>query len=207
MKLKDIARLCLKTATIGISKARGTQWLGNGYASYPVFNLPELDIDTAAAVLDIDTAAAVLDIDEEKADMLDVRYVELLPKFDLAEVCEGEEVLTGVVLRFLYNGRQLDAWQTEGKRIVLVDPAYTKPYFADAAEEPALYLRRTLTGTDYIVGKSGMFVTAVIMPFETDAKMADDLSRKFYRLGAAMDTAAAAIPVDPATGEVRAADE
>lgn len=197
MKLKDIARLCLKTATIGISGARGTQWLGNGYASYPVFNLPKLDIDTAAAVLDID---------EEKADMLDVRYVELLPKFDLAEANDEEEALTGVVLRFLYNGKQLDAWQTEGKRIVLVDPAYTKPYFADAAEEPALYLRRTLTGTDYIVGKSGMFVTAVIMPFETDAKMADDLSRKFYRLGAAMDTAAAAIPVDPATGEVRAAE-
>lgn len=194
MKLKDIARLCLKTATIGISEVRGTQWLGNGYASYPVFNLPELDIDTAAAVLDID---------EEKADMLDVRYVELLPKFDLAEANDEEEALTGVVLRFLYNGKQLDAWQTEGKRIVLVDPAYTKPYFADAAEEPALYLRRTLTGTDYIVGKSGMFVTAVIMPFETDAKMADDLSRKFYRLGAAMDTAAAAMPVDPATGEVR----
>ncbi len=198
MKLKDIARLCLKTATIGISEVRGTQWLGNGYASYPVFNLPELDIDTAAAVLDID---------EEKADMLDVRYVELLPKFDLAEANDEEEALTGVVLRFLYNGKQLDAWQTEGKRIVLVDPAYTKPYFADAAEEPALYLRRTLTGTDYIVGKSGMFVTAVIMPFETDAKMADDLSRKFYRLGAAMDTAAAAMPVDPATGEVRGADE
>lgn len=193
MKLKDIARLCLKTATIGISKARGTQWLGNGYASYPVFNLPKLDTDTAAAVLDID---------EEKADILDVRYVELLPKFDLADYAE-EEALTGVVLRFLYNGKQLDAWQTEGKRIVLVDPAYTKPYFADAAEEPALYLRRTLTGTDYIVGKSGMFVTAVIMPFETDEKMADDLSRKFYRLGAAMDTAAAAMPVDPATGEVR----
>ena len=194
MKLKDIARLCLKTATIGISKARGTQWLGNGYASYPVFNLPKLDIDTAAAVLDID---------EEKADMLDVRYVELLPKFDLAEANDEEEALTGVVLRFLYNGKQLDAWQTEGKRIVLVDPAYTKPYFAEAAEEPALYLRRTLTGTDYIVGKSGMFVTAVIMPFETDAKMADDLSRKFYRLGAAMDTAAAAMPVYPATEEVR----
>lgn len=198
MKLKDIARLCLKTATIGISKACGTQWLGNGYASYPVFNLPGLDTDTAAAVLDID---------EEKADMLDVRYVELLPKFDLAEACDEEEALTGVVLRFLYNGKQLDAWQTEGKRIVLVDPAYTKPYFADAAEEPGLYLRRTLTGTDYIVGKSGMFVTAVIIPFETDEKMADDLSRKFYRLGAAMDTAAAAIPVDPATGEVRDADE
>ena len=194
MRLKDIARRGLKPATIGISKGRGTQWLGNGYASYPVFNFP---------VLNIETAAAVLDIDEKKAGMLDVRYVELLPKFDLAEACDEEEVLTGVVLRFLYNGRQLDAWQTEGKRIVLVDPAYTKPYFADAAEEPALYLRRTPTGTDYIVGKNGMFVTAVIMPVETDAKMADDLSRKFYRLGAAMDTAAAVIPVDPATGEVR----
>ncbi len=40
MKLKDIAKLCAKTHSICISEVSGTQWLGNGYAAYPVFMLP-----------------------------------------------------------------------------------------------------------------------------------------------------------------------
>lgn len=194
MKLKDIARLCAKTHSIGISEVSGTQWLGNGYAAYPVFNLPELDVDTVAPVLDFD---------EEKAETLDVRYVDLQSKFDLREDNDDEEVLTAVLLRFLHEGETLDAWQTESGRIVLVDPTYTKPYFADESSVPVLYLRRADRG-DYIVGKRGMFVTAIIMPRELDAKEADDLLRKFNRLALAMDEIAGPppMPVDPDTGEV-----
>lgn len=167
MKLKDIAKLCAKTHSIGISELRGTQWLGNGNAAYPVFSLPPLDEDTAPAVLDFD------------------------------------EALTAVLLRFLYKGETLDAWQTESGRIVLVDPTYTKPYFADESSVPVLYLRRANRG-DYIVGKSGMFVTAIIMPRELDAKEADSLLRKFTRLALAIEEIAEpAVPVDPDTGEVR----
>lgn len=193
MKLKDIAKLCAKTHSIGISEVSGTQWLGEGYAAYPVYNLPPLDKDTAPAVLDFD---------EEKAATLDVRYVDLQSKFDLREDNDGEEALTAVLLRFLYKGETLDAWQTESGRIVLVDPTYTKPYFADESSVPALYLRRGEDG-DYIVGKSGMFVTAIIMPHELDTKEADDLRGKFHRLTVEMDGIAGQImPVDPDTGEV-----
>lgn len=193
MKLKDIAKLCAKTHSICISEVSGTQWLGDGYAAYPVFNLPPLDEDTAPAVLDFD---------EEKAETLDVRYVDLQSKFGLHENNDFE-ALTAVLLRFLYKGETLDAWQTESGRIVLVDPTYTKPYFADESSAPVLYLRRGGHG-DYIVGKSGMFVTAIIMPHELDAKEADSLLRKFNRLALAMEEIAGEppMPVDPDTGEV-----
>lgn len=194
MKLKDIAKLCAKTHSIGISELRGTQWLGNGDAAYPVFNLPPLDEDTAPAVLDFD---------EEKAKTLTVRYVDFQSKFDLREKNDDEEALTAVLLRFLYKGETLDAWQTESGRIVLVDPTYTKPYFADESSVPVLYLRRADRG-DYIVGKSGMFVTSMIMPYELDATMTLDLGEKFQRLAFAMDEIYEALPmpVDPDTGEV-----
>lgn len=193
MKLKDIAKLCAKTHSIGISEVSGTQWLGNGYAAYPVFNLPPLDEDTAPAVLDFD---------EEKAKTLTVRYVDLQSKFDLREENDDEEALTAVLLRFLYRGETLDAWQTESGRIVLVDPTYTKPYFADESSVPMFYLRHGEHG-DYIVGKSGMFVTAIIMPRELDTKEADDLRGKFYRLTVAMAwIAGPAVPINPGTGEV-----
>lgn len=195
MKLKDIAKLCASTNRISISDVNGTQWLGNGYACYPVYGLPELDTDTVAAVLDFD---------EEKAATLDVRYVDLQSKFDLREDNDDEEALTAVLLRFLYKGETLDAWQTESGRIVLVDPTYTKPYFGGESSVPVLYLRRGEHG-NYIVGKSGMFVTAIIMPRELDTKEADDLLRKFNRLALAMDEIAGPppMPVDPDTGEVR----
>lgn len=188
-----IAKLCAKTHSIGISELRGTQWLGNGNAAYPVFSLPPLDEDTTPAVLDFD---------EEKAETLNVQYVDLQSKFDLREYNDDEEALTAVLLRFLYKGETLDAWQTESGRIVLVDPTYTKPYFADESSVPVLYLRRANRG-DYIVGKSGMFVTAIIMPRELDAKEADSLLRKFNRLALTMEEIAEpAVPVDPYTGEV-----
>ena len=48
-----------------------------------------------------------------------------------------------------------------------------------------------------------MFVTAIIMPREPDAKEADDLLRKFNRLTVAMDEIVGQImPADPDTGEV-----
>lgn len=194
MKLKDIAKLCAKTHSIGISEVGGTQWLGNGYATYPVFSLPPLDEDTAPAVLDFAG---------EKAKELDVRYVDLQSKFDLREDNDDEETLTAVLLRFLYKGETLDAWQTESGRIFLVDPTYTKPYFADESSAPVLYLRHSRYGA-YIVGKSGMFVSAVIMPYELDATMALDLGKKFQRLAFAMDGInGQSMPVDPDTGEVR----
>ena len=194
MKLKNIAKLCAKTHSIGISEVIGTQWLGNGYAAYPVFNLPPLDEDTAPAVLDFD---------DEKAETLNVQYVDLQSKFDLREDNDDEEALTAVLLRFLYKGETLDACQTESGRIVLVDPTYIKPYIADESSVPVLYLRHGEHG-DYIVGKSGMFVTAMIMPYELDAKEADSLLRKFNRLALSMEEIAEpAVPVDPNTGEVR----
>lgn len=193
MKLKDIAKLCAKTHSIGISEVSGTQWLGNGYAAYPVFSLPPLDEDTAPAVLDFG---------EEKAKTLDVRYVDLQSKFDLREDNDDEEALTAVLLRFLYKGETLDAWQTESGRIVLVDLTYTKPYIADESSVPVFYLRHGEHG-DYIVGKSGMFITAIIMPYELDEKMADDLQMKFHRLIVAMsEKAGPVMPVNPDTGEV-----
>ena len=53
-----------------------------------------------------------------------------------------------------------------------------------------------------MIGKSGMFVTAIITPEDPDAKTADDLADKFRRLAVAMTAAGTAMPVDPATGEV-----
>lgn len=85
MKLKDISRLCARSHEICICDMHGAQWLGDGHAMYPVFGLPELDVDTAPAVLDFN---------EEKAEALDVRNVYLEDRYNMREADdEGDYVV------------------------------------------------------------------------------------------------------------------
>ena len=196
MKLKDIAKLCASTNRISISDVNGTQWLGNGYACYPVYGLPELDTDTVAAVLDFD---------ESKQEAIRTLRLEMEDYYDLSDTVSGEETLTNVVLRFLHGGKTIDAWTTEDGRIVFINASLTKPYFADE-DEARLYLRYTKGGKKYIVGKSGMFVSAVIAPFEFKQEDAETMRTIFGNLTGEMQNIVnrlVYIPaVDPHTGEV-----
>lgn len=110
-----------------------------------------------------------------------VRNVYLEERYNMREADDFEEALTGVVLRFLHGG-QLDAWQTESGRIVLIDPIYTKPYFADDAAEPTLYLRRRDNGDNYVIGcnifdkltLSGIAQSDATLDAMHEAEMEDD---------------------------------
>lgn len=197
MKLKDIAKLCAKTHSIGISEVNGTQWLGNGHAYYPVYGLPKLDTDTVAAVLDFS---------EEKQKQISTLRLKLDDYYDLSDTVNGELLLTNAVLRFLHGGRTVDAWTTEGGRIAFIDAALTKPYLADDCEAQ-LYLRRTDGGQTYIVGKSGMFISAIMAPFRFEQGKAAELEGRFSALAAEMQSivlrTCGITAVDPDTGEAR----
>lgn len=176
MKLKDIAKLVSATNVIRLSMVRDTQWIGNGYAAFPVFGLPTLTEDTAAAVLDFD---------EDKQELINVQEADLESDFNMRDTDDDEEVLTAVLLRFLACGKTLDAWATESGQIIILDAAYTKALLAD--DKAQLYLRCTPSGREYVIGKSGMFVTALIMPFAFEEKTAELLAINFTRLACAME--------------------
>lgn len=169
MKLKDVAKLCASTGIIQLSEVEGRQWIGNGYASYPVHGLPELGTDTVAAVLDFD---------ENKQEKMQIAQMGLADLFDLDDMRAGEKSLTDVILRFVRKGRTIDAWTTEDGEVVFTDAALTKPYLADD-NKAQLYLRRTKRGQSYIVGKSGMFVSALLMTYCFDQEAATELETAF----------------------------
>ena len=53
MKLKQIEAILKAEKTIIVSETPSCQWLGNGAAFYPVYNLPKLTQDNIFTMFDI----------------------------------------------------------------------------------------------------------------------------------------------------------
>lgn len=53
MKLKQIEAILKAEKTIIVSETSACQWLGNGSAFYPVYNLPKLTKDNIFTMFDI----------------------------------------------------------------------------------------------------------------------------------------------------------
>lgn len=207
MKLKEISKLCKATGRVIMSEVRGTQWIGNGYASFPMLGMPELDEETVFTCLDFD---------KKTTEKMQVGNVSLAA-FNLRdEYADGDKELTSVILRFVYEGHTIDAWRTKEGEITFLDAAVTKPLIKDD-DQTVLILRQTSESMSYVVGKNGMFITSVIMPIifhnESGSTLAAALGMVTDSVQRQMMLAAISTPddideeegmldVDPDTGEV-----
>lgn len=154
MKLKEISKLCKATGRVIMSEVRGTQWIGNGNASFPMLGMPELDEETVFSCLDYD---------EKTKEKMQVNILPLAA-FNLRdEYADGDKELTSVILRFVYEGHTIDAWRTKEGEITFLDAAVTKPLIKDD-DQTVLILRQTSENMPYVVGKGGLFVNSLILP-------------------------------------------
>jgi len=196
MKLKDIAKLCKARGIITLTPVGGTQWIGDLGAAFPALGMPFMDKETVGVCLDFDEKT------REKVKVCNITMAD----YEFDEYVEGDKELTSVLLRFLYYGKTVDAWSTADGDVVFLDAAYTKPLLADD-DRTQLFVRRKI-GRDfgYVIGKSGMFVTAIIEPmrFQNDDTghglflshaLAQVLNEVDEQVNAEPDT-------DPETGEI-----
>ena len=152
MKLKDIAKLCKARGIITLTPVGGTQWIGDLGAAFPALGMPFMDEETVGVCLDFDEKT------REKVKVCNITFTD----YELDEYVEGDKELTSVLLRFLYYGRTVDAWSTADGDVVFLDAAYTKPLLADD-DRTQLFVRHKIgRNFGYVIGKSGMFVTAII---------------------------------------------
>lgn len=196
MKLKEIAKLCKARGIITLTSVGGAQWIGDFAAAFPVLGMPFMDEETVGVCLDFDEKT------REKVKVCNV----ILTDYELDEYVEGDKELTSVLLRFLHYGKTVDAWSTADGDIVFLDAAYTKPLLADD-DRTQLFVRRKV-GRDfgYVIGKSGMFVTAIIEPMRfqnDDSGHGLFLSRALAQVLNEVDEQVNAEPItDPETGEI-----
>ena len=155
MKLKQIEAILKAEKTIIVSETPSCQWLGNGAAFYPVYNLPKLTQDNIFTMFDIA---------EDKRDKFYFEERELPSFINFEDGDESEEMLDRGSIAFYAQGRTLEPLKTS-QGIAFINTRYLKP-FTDSQAGYELYERTDKLGRPYIVVKSGFVLLGVISPYD-----------------------------------------
>ena len=155
MKLKQIEAILKAEKTIIVSETPACQWLGNGAAFYPVYNLPKLTQDNIFTMFDIA---------EDKRDKFYFEERELPSFINFEDGDESEEMLDRGSIAFCAQGRTLEPLKTS-QGIAFINTRYLKP-FTDSQAGYELYERTDKLGRPYIVVKSGFVLLGVISPYD-----------------------------------------
>lgn len=160
MKLKKVVSLCLGAeafrlydkldATGGI-----TQWLGDGYAIYPLEGLP---------ILDEQTLFAVFDIPERKREKVTFSQMFVPDVINVGDFDDDEREVEDNGVSINFGGTVVKPLQTRDG-ILYIQSRYLAP-LEDVADVLHLFERETADGRRYVVAKVGMLTTAVIFPYD-----------------------------------------
>lgn len=160
MKLKKVAGLCCQSGAIRLfDQADGTgevvcQWLGDGYAAYPMAGLPYMDTDNICAMFDIS---------EKKQEKMTFRHDKAPESINWDDADRTESQLDDPKLCVRYECRELLPLRTS-EGIIFIQEKYLAPL--DNPDYMRIYERRSRGGSVYIVAKVGMMIQAVIMPMD-----------------------------------------
>ena len=130
------------------------QWLGDGFAAYPMGGLPYMDTDNICAMFDIS---------EKKQEKLAFRQEKAPENVNWDDVDLSERQLDDPMLCVRHECRELLPLRTS-EGITFVQEKYLAPL--DNQDYMHLYERRDKGGRVYIVAKVGMMIQAVIMPID-----------------------------------------
>lgn len=160
MKIKSVIKLCKRNRTailynqIDDNGEVIQQYIGDGASVFPLDGLPMLEADNIPALF------GIAGKDRSKWTILQ----QLLPHEISVKDTEANEIMmesTGLVVDF--GGVKVGAMKADGKT-VWFDTAYTEPI--DAMEGMfGIYLRKSKTGTRYIVMKRGLELAGIALPF------------------------------------------
>lgn len=158
MRIKEIAAICKKSKRIALYDGKNdVQWIGNGYAMYPLFKMP---------LLNEQSVFTIFDIPEDKQESFHFTNEEMPKNLCFNDTDKYENILDGgKIIITTTAGKVLQPLQTS-QGIIFIDMQYLKP-FADICDTLELYERISSTGDKiYIVAKCGLMLMGVVMPFE-----------------------------------------
>ena len=177
MKIKNIAGICKKRKTVVIydrtdpETGELQQYIGDGGAIYPVYELPYVEKESLMAIFDVP---------EKQRDDIHFEKTELPEAYDMADaVPDGEEMVTAEDVMLISGGRTLKPLHTSDG-MVFIDIKYIRP-MADVLDVLEFYERKTPKGQIYIVAKAGYLLQAVIEPLQT---VSEDFTRTMENLAA-----------------------
>lgn len=153
MKIKKVEALCKSDRRIILYEGDGVQWIGNGYAAYPLHNMP---------VLDENNVFTLFDIAEKDREKYLLRSEELPDALDFNDSSDTEIMLDRISIDLYINGCDVAPY-VGSSGIIFVETRYLAPFIKQEGGFE-LYERFTKIGKPYIAVKSGLFLIGVIMP-------------------------------------------
>lgn len=155
MKIKQIESILKAEKTIIVIETEACQWLGNGAAFYPVYNMPKLTKENIFTIFDIA---------EDKQDKFYFEERALPNGLNFEDIDNGESMLERNTLKICANGRVLEPLKTS-LGVAFINTRYLKP-FADTDGVFDLYERIDQSGKIYIAVKYGFILLGIIMPYD-----------------------------------------
>ena len=160
MKLKKVAALCGQLGMfilydkVDENGEVSCQWLGDGYAAYPIAGMPYMGEENLCAMFDIP---------EKKREKLIFRHDNAPGNINWEDADLLERSLGSPKLCVRWEGRELLPLRTSAG-ITFIQEKYLAPL--DNLDYMCLYERKSKGGEPYIVAKIGMMIQAVIMPVD-----------------------------------------
>lgn len=155
MKIKQIEAILKAEKTIIVSETPSCQWLGNGSAFYPVYNLPKLTRENIFTMFDIP---------EDKRDKFYFEERELPSFINFEDDDDTERMIDRGTMALCAHGRTLEPLDTS-QGVTFINTRYLKP-FADVDAGYELYERVDKLGRPYIAVKTGFVLLGVISPYD-----------------------------------------
>ena len=150
MKIKSIAQICARDKQIFIYDKRQSdgdvemQWIGDGCAMYPAFDLP---------LLEEESIFAIFDIPEKNRDKYLFQHKTVPAQLSFEDAVQCENILDTGKLEIAIAGRVLKPLQTQ-RGLAFIDAKYLNP-LSGTLDTLELYERITPEGQVYIVAKAG----------------------------------------------------
>lgn len=169
MKIKQIESILKSSKNIAVLIAEEGQWLGNGAAYYPVYNLPRMTKEHIFAMFDIP---------EDKRDKFFFSEAPTPNHINFTDHDECENSVKKLKLSLDVYGYSVTLLETS-RGLVCINSQFLKP-FQGLKEGYELYERFSKKQGIYIAVKSGFSLVGIILPLKIiDEKFVEELERVF----------------------------
>lgn len=190
MKIKKIEKLCKDAGYIFLYDELGScneengeleeparQWMGDGYAVYPLDGMPYL------AEREV---CAIFDIDEKKRDKIVINHSEKLPEYvSLADQMETDEPLEEIRFQMSLGDDELALFRDEGGRLVVIKAEYKKPI--DNWKECQCFKRVSADGKPFVAVMSGCILRGLIGTYRINEQLVETLGVVYNAAGVAAE--------------------
>lgn len=179
MVVKKIVQMCKKTGVLSLwdDESKGLQWMGNGYALYPLEQMPYFVPETVCRAYDIS---------EKQAEKIHFTHNRKLPVgLNTGDIDGAETVIEPLKMTLIHSGQMVQPYMTS-RGIKFMDMKYMEPIQDEGNSYINVYERFTENGELYFAVKSGMLLVAVIMPISVISQAFIDTLGQVYTKSMAM---------------------